>query len=1064
MPPTSLARAFAAIMDAHAEQRCLGWRALPGAEYSWASYADVKQQSVAFAAWLRQKLRSDAHVGIMGHNCYEWFVADLACLWAGLCSVPLSDGWEPGVLEAVLAQTQLAAVVCTPACYARVASAAVCEGSRVTHIIVTEVADEMYARVGAVACVGLPDVLATASAADPTQCWYVERDAGMAHTILHTSGTTGLPKGVVYTDGLWLANMQSYEGAQVGFSYMPLAFITDRHTVYTALWNGGCVGIATARQGGDTAQIFRDLLAVRPTVLKGVPAFWEHVAEASRMVQDRQLAILGGRARVLCCGAGAISEEVARYFRACRLGSGEPVQFLELYGCTECGNLALNRQLLPHVEWRLLPLEGDGAETARVGEFVVKTGKMMFAGYHGRPALTTAAFTADGFYRTGDVVRVRTAADGATLVDVLGRAKSSLKLANGKWVHPETLEDLYRGAAGVRLLYVHGDAAHAHLVAVVEAEGAPSEERLLAEFGRLATAAGRPRHERISGVVLSQERFSQAAGTLNGTGKLVRRALYAAHEAAIEERLTAQRLRAPLEHLEAGRSFAEQGGTSLDAARIARLYAELGVPLQRVVAILLQASTVGAAEGQLRAERQCTEADPLADCALAELTPPAGSTGTPAARLLRALVGAQGHRVLLTGATGFVGRAVLAELLEREVPVTCLVRASSEAEAAARLQHALLLARRWRPEWHGLLLVARGALGPEDLGMGGEAWGTLARSTAAIIHCAAAVDLKKGYAHHRRANVLGTREVLRLAAAARAPLVFVSTTDVLPHTTAAAPEVACTPADVSAADSGYAASKAVGECLVAAAARRGDVTALIARLGMVAACARTGSGNETDFVSRLLVGVAAARAFPQTEARHTMVQSVPVDVTAAALCDLYETLRGGGGASGAVVHVVSGAPPQPMAALREVLLAFGPPFDALPLVPYAEWMRRVRLEAQLSLWPVMAWAEKLEEFPTFNRRGARLGACCEHVRPATAAALRRGVDDEALHRALRVLFATSATLRWDALRAHHRRLSGVSGASAVLSAVRLARRRAAMRNSLILVVAMLAAVYVRRRL
>jgi len=131
----------------------------------------------------------------------------------------------------------------------------------------------------------------------------------------------------------------------VGFSYMPLAFITDRHTVYTALWNGGSVGIVTPQGegeggGGGTERIFRDLLLVRPTVLKGVPAFWEQalsrpisrlisadlarppwisadlaclleqVAQASRMVQDRALAILGGRTRVLCCGAGAISDEV----------------------------------------------------------------------------------------------------------------------------------------------------------------------------------------------------------------------------------------------------------------------------------------------------------------------------------------------------------------------------------------------------------------------------------------------------------------------------------------------------------------------------------------------------------------------------------------------------------------------------------------------------------------------------------------------------------------------------------------------------------------------------------
>ena len=65
------------------------------------------------------------------------------------------------------------------------------------------------------------------------------------HTILHTSGTTGMPKGVIYSDRLWLANMASYPGNQVCLSYMPLAYITDRHTVYTTLWNGGRVGIIT---------------------------------------------------------------------------------------------------------------------------------------------------------------------------------------------------------------------------------------------------------------------------------------------------------------------------------------------------------------------------------------------------------------------------------------------------------------------------------------------------------------------------------------------------------------------------------------------------------------------------------------------------------------------------------------------------------------------------------------------------------------------------------------------------------------------------------------------------
>ena len=135
-------------------------------------------------------------------------------------------------------------------------------------------------------------------------------------------------------------------------------------------------------------------------------------------------------------------------------------------------------------------------------------------------------------------------------------------------------------------------------------------------------------------------------------------------------------------------------------------------------------------------------------------------------------------------------------------------------------------------------------------------------------------------------------------------------------------------------------------------------------------------------------------------------------------------------------------------------------------------MRLVRLEAQLSLWPLMAWAAEQHEFPTFNRRGARLGACCAHVTPATAAALRRGADDAALHRSLRVLFATSGRLRWDALRSQVRTQPGASAAQTAAArvmarelaearALRALQHRAARRNFLALVTVLLAVGWLR---
>jgi hypothetical protein len=176
----------------------------------------------------------------------------------------------------------------------------------------------------------------------------------------------------------------------VGFSYMPLAYITDRHTVWTCIWNGGRVGICTHR--GNTDIIFRDLKEVRPTVLKGVQAFFEQVLQAVRMVGDTSLQILGGRVHTLICGAGHFSQDAAQYLRVCKtaganftgsggvelVGGWQPLVLVG-YGSTESGNLACNEILSSHVLWRLQPLDDEGgAGSEEVGVLEVKTGEMIF--------------------------------------------------------------------------------------------------------------------------------------------------------------------------------------------------------------------------------------------------------------------------------------------------------------------------------------------------------------------------------------------------------------------------------------------------------------------------------------------------------------------------------------------------------------------------------------------------------------------------------------------------------------------------------------------------------------
>ena len=204
----------------------------------------------------------------------------------------------------------------------------------------------------------------------------------------------------------------------------------------------------------------------------------------------------------------------------------------------------------------------------------------------------------------------------------------------------------------------------------------------------------------------------------------------------------------------------------------------------------------------------------------------------------------------------------------------------------------------------------------------------------------------------------------------------------------------------------YAASKWTAECVVSSALRAG-VKGCILRLGLVAGDTQSGACQARDFFSRLLAGFVHVDAFPETDSkRHMMVHALPVDCTAVVIIELSENHSFTG-----AQNVVSGAPLLPMSQLREWLLRFDYVGHhvtpaTLPVLAFPAWMARAKLDGQLSVWPVLSWAEEQAEFPVFN---TKLPPCALEgaVTADTLRALTRGVEEACVHRMMKRLFSDS---------------------------------------------------------
>ncbi|WP_371554255.1 thioester reductase domain-containing protein [Streptomyces longwoodensis] len=316
----------------------------------------------------------------------------------------------------------------------------------------------------------------------------------------------------------------------------------------------------------------------------------------------------------------------------------------------------------------------------------------------------------------------------------------------------------------------------------------------------------------------------------------------------------------------------------------------------------------------------------------------------PAREVVRCATDPQ--RVLLTGATGFLGAFLLRDLMRTtRATVHCLVRAADEAAALERLRENLVRYAVWEDVDPGRLAVVVGDLAQPRLGLSEEDFDALAATMDAVYHNGARVHWLHPYETLRAANVRGTEEVLRLAARHRSvPVHYVSTVGVFADGAEDGRPLRVTDPTGPAQrlPSGYVQSKWVAEQLTAEAAARG-LPVSVYRVDVVSGDQVNGACQTNDFVWLSMKGLIQAGVVPaDVDGRFHLL---PVDYVSAAIV----RVSGQPGSAGGTFHLFNDS----SVSLRECVRRLRALGYALEETDWEDWRRRVQEDRGNALLPLL---------------------------------------------------------------------------------------------------------------
>jgi fatty acid CoA ligase FadD9 len=730
----------------------------------------------------------------------------------------------------------------------------------------------------------------------------------------------------------------------ISFCYEPLAWASDRYSIFKTFFGGGRTGFST----GDVSRLMEDLALVRPIHFSPAPAICNKIysefkaalslatahlpSEAIATEEDRLLQqfskLVPTKCKIITIGGAMISQVVLNFIERCF----KHCRVLESYGITECGSIADTNVIDHTLQFHLISVPEMGYtiddEPFPRGELLIKSAEM-FSGYINNPEETQAAFTDDGFFRTGDIVELRTGPVGRPLVYVIDRKKNFFKLSQGQFVSPEFLQGIYIRSPFVEQIYIHGDLLADSVAAVI----VPNQEyaqafalehslenfdmnnpdpqfyhAILQDLRLIAEKESLRKHEIPSRLVIDFQPFTPENGLLTSTMKPCRHKLAAYYGDRLEKAKTIEQQLKMIIETATGQSlltddkdnvFIPTGGDSLTAVRLSRtIENDLGitVPMSILLApnMTLQQLAIIIKDPSQISSMSHSVVLQLSNDSQMDLDITVGE---------RKDTGTSSSMVFITGTTGFVGAFLLAELLSvypSEYKFVCLVRCESMTNPLDRIRQNMSFHQIWKEDFQNRIIPLRGDLAKIRFGLDLETYESLANQIDIIFHCGAVVNFVLPYSALYDSNVFGTQEIIRLATytSTCVPIHYISTASVLSSNVNN--EVSIDEISPDDLVSGYAQSKWVAEKLMARASRLG-LPMIIYRLGSICASTETGACNRNDLHTLLFAAMMKINCYPETLANGRLY-GLPVNFTAKSIVYLSNIQPDG---YGKIYHVLN---------------------------------------------------------------------------------------------------------------------------------------------------------------